>query len=160
MKNKKSADIVLVSKGYFPLVAFFLMLFLTMLISLIYTYIIVGKSVGFAFFSLILLITIFGGIAIFIYSLYGSKVLVYGDTIAIRKWYGARREFNIKHITELVLEKSENKVVSIQIITIDSKDKFFDDKLNFDTLKDYLIDNLDGDRIKCYILGTKKETTI
>lgn len=50
MNNRHKADIMLYSKGYFPLVAFFLFLFLLGLASMIYGYIIEKDDIGFCFF--------------------------------------------------------------------------------------------------------------
>lgn len=103
---------------------------------------------------------IFGGTVIFVYSLFGSKLLVYGNVIEVRRWYGIKKKFNVKSICNIIFEKSHNKIVSIQIITENSNDKFFDGKVNFERLKEYLIHNVEKDNIKCYLLGTKKEMSI
>lgn len=50
MDNRHKADIMLYSKGYFPLVAFFLFLFLLASVSMIYGYIIEKNDIGFYFF--------------------------------------------------------------------------------------------------------------
>lgn len=51
MNNRHKADIMLYSKGYFPLVAFFLFLFLLGLASMnIWDNIIEKDDIGFAFF--------------------------------------------------------------------------------------------------------------
>lgn len=103
---------------------------------------------------------IFGGAMIFVYSLFGSRLLVYGNVIEVRRWYGIKKKFDIKSIYNVIFEKSHNKIVSIQIITENSNDKFFDEKVDFERLKEYLIDNVEKDKIKCYLLGTKKEMSI
>lgn len=54
MNNRHKADIMLYSKGYFPLVAFFLFLFLLGLASMIYGYIIEKDDIGFCFFTSII----------------------------------------------------------------------------------------------------------
>ena len=111
-------------------------------------------------FLLVLFMIIFGGAMIFVYSLFGSRLLVYGNVIEVRRWYGIKKKFDIKSIYNVIFEKSHNKIVSIQIITENSNDKFFDEKVDFERLKEYLIDNVEKDKIKCYLLGTKKEMSI
>lgn len=160
MNNRHKADIMLYSKGYFPLVAFFLFLFSLALASMIYGYIIEKDDIGFCFFLLALFMIIFGGAMIFVYSLFGSRLLVYGNVIEVRRWYGIKKKFDIKSIYNVIFEKSHNEIVSIQIITENSNDKFFDEKVDFERLKEYLIDNVEKDKIKCYLLGTKKEMSI
>lgn len=88
------------------------------------------------------------------------KLLVYGNVIEVRRWYGIKKKFNVKSICNIIFEKSHNEIVSIQIITENSNDKFFDGKVNFERLKEYLIHNVEKDKIKCYLLGTKKEMSI
>lgn len=160
MNKKNKPDIVLFSKGYFVLVAFFLMMFLAILTSFIYLYIIEKRHIQFAFFLSIVFMIVFGGIALFIYSLYGSKVRVYGNIIAVRKWYKVKKVFDINCIENIIFEKSEGEIVSVQIISEVSNDKFFDEKINFDKLCNYLIDNVNEDKFKCYVLGTKKECAL
>lgn len=92
-------------------------------------------------------IIIFGGIAVFIYTLFASKLYIYGNKIIIKKWYGLKKTYYVKDINKVILEKSEGKIVSIQIISDITNDKYFDEKNNFDKLKNYLLKNVDEEKI-------------
>ena len=58
------------------------------------------------------------------------------------------------------IEKSEGKIVTIQIISSISKDKYIDTVENFDKLLNYLLKNVEKEKMECYILGTKEEAEI
>ena len=66
----------------------------------------------------------------------------------------------LKTLTKLFLKKSEGKIVTIQIISSISKDKYIDTVENFDKLLNYLLKNVEKEKMECYILGTKEEAEI
>ncbi len=49
----------------------------------------------------------------------------------------------LKTLTKLFLKKSEGKIVTIQIISSISKDKYIDTVENFDKLLNYLLKNVE-----------------
>ena len=51
-------------------------------------------------------------------------------------------------------------IVKIQIISSISKDKYIDTVENFDKLLNYLLKNVEKEKMECYILGTKEEAEI
>ena len=108
----------------------------------------------------IFFIIFFGGIALFQYIAFAPKLYVYGNKIVIKKWYGLRRKYYVKDIDKVIFEKSEGKIVTIQIISSISKDKYIDTVENFDKLLNYLLKNVEKEKMECYILGTKEEAEI
>lgn len=99
-------------------------------------------------------------IALFQYIAFAPKLYVYGNKIVIKKWYGLRRKYYVKDIDKVIFEKSEGKIVTIQIISSISKDKYIDTVENFDKLLNYLLKNVEKEKMECYILGTKEEAEI
>lgn len=71
-----------------------------------------------------------------------------------------KKKYYIKDINKVIFEKSEGKIVTIQIISNITKDKFIDTTENFHKLKKYLLMNVDEEKIECYFIGTKKKTTV
>lgn len=65
-----------------------------------------------------------------------------------------------KTLTKLFLKKSEGKIVTIQIISSISKDKYIDTVENFDKLLNYLLKKVEKEKMECYILGTKEEAEL
>ena len=102
----------------------------------------------------------FGGIALFQYIAFAPKLYVYGNKIVIKKWYGLRRKYYVQDIDKVIFEKSEGKIVTIQIISSISKDKYIDTVENFDKLLNYLLKKVEKEKMECYILGTKEEAEI
>ena len=97
---------------------------------------------------------------LFQYIAFAPKLYVYGNKIVIKKWYGLRRKYYVKDIDKVIFEKSEGKIVTIQIISSISKDKYIDTVENFDKLLNYLLKNVEKEKMECYILGTKEEAEI
>lgn len=108
----------------------------------------------------IIFMIIFGGIALFEYIAFAPKLYVYGNKIVIKKWYGLRRKYYVKDIDKVIFEKSEGKIVTMQIISNISKDKYIDTVENFDKLLKYLLKSVEKQKMECYILGTKEEAEI
>lgn len=102
----------------------------------------------------------FGGIALFQYIAFAPKLYVYGNKIVIKKWYGLRRKYYVQDIDKVIFEKSEGKIVTIQIISSISKDKYIGTVENFDKLLNYLLKKVEKEKMECYILGTKEEAEI
>ncbi len=160
MMIRNKYEIKVFSSGYMRLVIFFLTLFAVMLYSFIDLYFIEKKAIKISIIVPIIFIIVFGGAAVFIYSLFASKLYIYGNKILVKKWYGLRKTYYVEEINKLVFEKSEGNIVSIQIISDITNDKYFDVKENFNELKKYLLMNVDKEKITCYILGTKEEVEI
>lgn len=118
------------------------------------------KPINVSIIVSIFFIIFFGGIALFQYIAFAPKLYVYGNKIVIKKWYGLRRKYYVKDIDKVIFEKSEGKIVTIQIISSISKDKYIDTVENFDKLLNYLLKNVEKEKMECYILGTKEEAEI
>lgn len=156
MNKKNKSDIYVFSEGYFALVAFFLFVFMVILGSFIDLYFIEKKTVGIAWAVSIVLIVVFGGLALFTYSMFGSKVYICGEKIVAKKWYGKKTTFYVKDIDEVIFEKSEGKIATVTIIVNKFRDKYIDEKENFEKLTNYLLENVDRGKVICYQIGTKK----
>ena len=68
-----------------------------------------------------------------------------------------RKKFEIKDIDKVIFEKSKGEIAVIQIFVDEFNDKYFDVQNDFDKLIDYLLANVEEEKIICYALGTKKE---
>lgn len=155
MKRKKY-DIKVYTRYYMRLVIFFSILFVGILWGTISLYCIEKKPVGVSIIVSIIFMIIFGGIALFEYIAFAPKLYVYGNKIVIKKWYGLRRKYYVKDIDKVIFEKSEGKIVTMQIISNISKDKYIDTAENFDKLLKCLLKNVEKQKMKCYILEQKK----
>lgn len=118
------------------------------------------KPVNVSIIVSIFFMIFFGGIALFQYIAFAPKLYVYGNKIVIKKWYGLRRKYYVQDIDKVIFEKSEGKIVTIQIISSISKDKYIDTVENFDKLLNYLLKKVEKEKMECYILGTKEEAEI
>lgn len=156
MLRKSKFDFVVYTRYYMRLVIFFSILFIGMLWGTVSLYCIEKKPIGVSIIVSFFFIIFFGGIALFQYIAFAPKLYVYGTKIVIKKWYGLRKKYYIKDINKVIFEKSEGKIVTIQIISNITKDKFIDTTENFHKLKKYLLMNVDEEKIECYFIGTKK----
>ena len=159
MKRNKY-DIKVYTRYYMRLVILFSIFFIAMFFATIRLYCIEKKPVGVSIIVSIFFMIFFGGIALFQYIAFAPKLYVYGNKIVIKKWYGLRKNYYIKDIDKVIFEKSEGKIVTIQIISSISKDKYIDTVENFDKLLNYLLKNIEKEKMECYILGTKEEVEI
>ena len=160
MLRKNKFDFVVYGTGYKRLVALFFAFFICSLAGFINLYGIEKRNIGIDILVSIALIVFFGGITIFLYSIWAGKIYIFKNEVIIKKWYGLRKKIETKDITKVVFEKSEGKIVTIQIISNITKDKFIDTTENFHKLKKYLLMNVDEEKIECYILGTKEEVEL
>ena len=158
--RRNKYDIKVYTRYYMRLVILFFIFFIIMLISTIKLYVIEKKAIDISILLSIFFIIAFGGIALYLYSAFASTLYVYGENIVIKKWYGLRKKYNVQDINKVIFEKSEGKIVSIQIISDITNDKYFDVKENFNVLKKYLLNNVDEEKITCYILETKEKVEI
>ena len=156
MNNNKS-EIRVFSKGYLALVAFFLFGFIVFLGSFIYLYFIVKRTVGIHTLVSIIFIVVFGGLTLFTYSMFGAKVYICGERIIAKKWYGKKTTFFVGDIEEVIFEKSEGKIDTVSIKVKKFRDKYIDEKENFEKMINYLLEKVDREKIVCYQLGTKIE---
>ena len=130
--RRNKYDIKVYTRYYMRLVILFSILFVGILWGTISLYCIEKKPVGVSIIVSIIFMIIFGGIALFEYIAFAPKLYVYGNKIVIKKWYGLRRKYYVKDIDKVIFEKSEGKIVTMQIIS----------------------------NMECYILGTKEEAEI
>lgn len=156
MNKKNGNDICVFSKGYFALVAFFLFVFMILLGAFIYLYLIEKRPVEISCVVSVVLIFVFGGLAVFTYSMFGSKVHICGEKIVAKKWYGKKTTFYIEDIDEVIFEKSEGKIATVTITVNKFRDKYIDEKVNFEKMTNYLLENVDRGKVICYQIGTKK----
>ena len=154
--RRNKYDIKVYTRYYMRLVILFSILFIGVLWGPISLYCIEKKPINVSIIVSIFFIIFFGGIALFQYIAFAPKLYVYGNKIVIKKWYGLRRKYYVKDIDKVIFEKSEGKIVTIQIISSISKDKYIDTVENFDKLLNYLLKNVEKEKMECYILGTKE----
>lgn len=129
--RRNKYDIKVYTRYYMRLVILFSILFIGVLWGPISLYCIEKKPINVSIIVSIFFIIFFGGIALFQYIAFAPKLYVYG-----------------------------NKIVTIQIISSISKDKYIDTVENFDKLLNYLLKNVEKEKMECYILGTKEEAEI
>lgn len=158
--RRNKYDIKVYTRYYMRLVILFSILFIGVLWGPISLYCIEKKPVNVSIIVSIFFMIFFGGIALFQYIAFAPKLYVYGNKIVIKKWYGLRRKYYVKDIDKVIFEKSEGKIVTIQIISSISKDKYIDTVENFDKLLNYLLKKVEKEKMECYILGTKEEAEI
>ena len=158
--RRNKYDIKVYTRYYMRLVVLFSILFIGVLWGPISLYCIEKKPVNVSIIASIFFMIFFGGIALFQYIAFAPKLYVYGNKIVIKKWYGLRRKYYVQDIDKVIFEKSEGKIVTIQIISSISKDKYIDTVENFDKLLNYLLKNVEKEKMECYILGTKEEAEI
>lgn len=158
--RRNKYDIKVYTRYYMRLVILFSILFIGVLWGPISLYCIEKKPVNVSIIVSIFFMIFFGGIALFQYIAFAPKLYVYGNKIVIKKWYGLRRKYYVQDIDKVIFEKSEGKIVTIQIISSISKDKYIDTVENFDKLLNYLLKNVEKEKMECYILGTKEEAEI
>ena len=158
--RRNKYDIKVYTRYYMRLVRLFSILFIGVLWGPISLYCIEKKPVNVSIIVSIFFMIFFGGIALFQYIAFAPKLYVYGNKIVIKKWYGLRRKYYVQDIDKVIFEKSEGKIVTIQIISSISKDKYIDTVENFDKLLNYLLKKVEKEKMECYILGTKEEAEI
>lgn len=158
--RRNKYDIKVYTRYYMRLVILFSILFIGVLWGSISLYCIEKKPVNVSIIVSIFFMIFFGGIALFQYIAFAPKLYVYGNKIVIKKWYGLRRKYYVQDIDKVIFEKSEGKIVTIQIISSISKDKYIDTVENFDKLLNYLLKKVEKEKMECYILGTKEEAEI
>ena len=158
--RRNKYDIKVYTRYYMRLVILFSILFIGVLWGPISLYCIEKKPVNVSIIVSIFFMIFFGGIALFQYIAFAPKLYVYGNKIVIKKWYGLRRKYYVQDIDKVIFEKSEGKIVTIQIISSISKDKYIDTVENFDKLLNYLLKKVEKEKMECYILGTKEEAEI
>ena len=158
--RRNKYDIKVYTRYYMRLVVLFSILFIGVLWGPISLYCIEKKPVNVSIIASIFFMIFFGGIALFQYIAFAPKLYVYGNKIVIKKWYGLRRKYYVQDIDKVIFEKSEGKIVTIQIISSISKDKYIDTVENFDKLLNYLLKKVEKEQMECYILGTKEEAEI
>ena len=158
--RRNKYDIKVYTRYYMRLVILFSILFIGVLWRPISLYCIEKKPVNVSIIVSIFFMIFFGGIALFQYIAFAPKLYVYGNKIVIKKWYGLRRKYYVQDIDKVIFEKSEGKIVTIQIISSISKDKYIDTVENFDKLLNYLLKKVEKEKMECYILGTKEEAEI
>ena len=158
--RRNKYDIKVYTRYYMRLVILFSILFIGVLWGPISLYCIEKKPVNVSIIVSIFFMIFFGGIALFQYIAFAPKLYVYGNKIVIKKWYGLRRKYYVQDIDKVIFEKSEGKIVTIQIISSISKDKYIDTVENFDKLFNYLLKKVEKEKMECYILGTKEEAEI
>ena len=158
--RRNKYDIKVYTRYYMRLVILFSILFIGVLWRPISLYCIEKKPVNVSIIVSIFFMIFFGGIALFQYIAFAPKLYVYGNKIVIKKWYGLRRKYYVKDIDKVIFEKSEGKIVTMQIISNISKDKYIDTVENFDKLLKYLLKSVEKQKMECYILGTKEEAEI
>lgn len=158
--RRNKYDIKVYTRYYMRLVIIFSILFIGVLWGPISLYCIEKKPVNVSIIVSIFFMIFFGGIALFQYIAFAPKLYVYGNKIVIKKWYGLRRKYYVQDIDKVIFEKSEGKIVTIQIISSISKDKYIDTVENFDKLLNYLLKKVEKEKMECYILGTKEEAEI
>ena len=137
--RRNKYDIKVYTRYYMRLVVLFSILFIGVLWGPISLYCIEKKPVNVSIIASIFFMIFFGGIALFQYIAFAPKLYVYGNKIVIKKWYGLRRKYYVQDIDKVIFEKSEGKIVTIQIISSISKDKYIDTVENFDKLLNYLL---------------------
>ena len=101
-------------------------------------------------------------ICVLLYFFQFSLLEYFGDQLvctALKK-SRLRRKYYVQDIDKVIFEKSEGKIVTIQIISSISKDKYIDTVENFDKLLNYLLKKVEKEKMECYILGTKEEAEI
>ena len=158
--RRNKYDIKVYTRYYMRLVILFSILFIGVLWGPISLYCIEKKPVNVSIIASIFFMIFFGGIALFQYIAFAPKLYVYGNKIVIKKWYGLRRKYYVQDIDKVIFEKSEGKIVTIQVISSISKDKYIDTVENFDKLLNYLLKKVEKEKMECYILGTKEEAEI
>lgn len=158
--RRNKYDIKVYTRYYMRLVILFSILFIGVLWGPISLYCIEKKPVNVSIIVSIFFMIFFGGIALFQYIAFAPKLYVYGNKIVIKKWYGLRRKYYVQDIDKVIFEKSEGKIVTIQVISSISKDKYIDTVENFDKLLNYLLKKVEKEKMECYILGTKEEAEI
>ena len=158
--RRNKYDIKVYTRYYMRLVILFSILFIGVLWGPISLYCIEKKPVNVSIIVSIFFMIFFGGIAMFQYIAFAPKLYVYGNKIVIKKWYGLRRKYYVQDIDKVIFEKSEGKIVTIQIISSISKDKYIDTVENFDKLLNYLLKKVEKEKMECYILETKEEAEI
>lgn len=123
-------------------------------------YCIEKKPVNVSIIVSIFFMIFFGGIALFQYIAFAPKLYVYGNKIVIKKVVWIKKKILCSRHWQSYFEKSEGKIVTIQIISSISKDKYIDTVENFDKLLNYLLKKVEKEKMECYILGTKEEAEI
>ena len=160
MLRKNKFDFVVYGTGYKRLVALFFAFFICSLTGFINLYGIEKRNIGIDILVSIALIVFFGGITIFLYSIWAGKIYIFKNEVIIKKWYGLRKKIETKDITKVVLEKSEGKIATAQIFVGNFNDKYTDCLKNFEKLVKYLVLNVEEEKIECYFIGTKEKTTM
>ena len=160
MLKKKKYDFKVYGTGYIRLVMLFFAFFVCSLVGFINLYVIEKQNIGVDTIFSVALIVFFGGITIFLYSIWARKIYIFKNEVIIKKWYGLRKKIETKDITKVVFEKSEGKIATAQIFVGNYKDKYTDCLKNFEKLVKYLVLNVEEEKIECYFIGTKEKTTM
>lgn len=160
MFKKHKYDIVVYSTGYMRLVLFFFAGFIILLGSTVERYVVEKDAINISIVLSIAFIIIFGGITVLIYSVCGDKIYISKEKIIAKRWYGLRKKFEVKDINKVIFEVSKGEAITAQIVVNNFSNKYVDEQENFEKLVDYLIVNVDREKIVCYVFGTKKETKL
>lgn len=160
MLRKNKFDFVVYGTGYIRLVMLFFAFFVCSLVGFINLYVVKKHESGIGILLSIAMIAFFGFITIFLYAVWAQKIYIVKNVMIAKKWYGLRKKFETKDISKVVFEKSEGKIVPVQIFAGNFKDKYVDVLNNFDKLVNYLVSNVNEEKIVCYFIGTKEKTTI
>ena len=160
MLKKKKYDFEVYGTGYIRLVMLFFAFFVCSLVGFINLYVIEKQNIGVDTIFSVALIVFFGGITIFLYSIWARKIYIFKNEVIIKKWYGLRKKIETKDITKVVFEKSEGKIATAQIFVGNFNDKYTDCLKNFEKLVKYLVLNVEEEKIECYFIGTKEKTTM
>ena len=160
MFRKNKFDFVVYTSGCMRLVIFFFIFFVVLSASGVKAYVFERKTIDLFFVALVGLIIIFGLNTLFLYWVISNKIYISKKKIIAKTWCGFRKKFDVNDISKVVFEKSEGDVVTAKIFVKNFSNKYLDNQNNFSRLLDFLIDNVEKEKITCYILGTKKETTL
>jgi hypothetical protein len=165
MLKKRKIDIkVYNDKSIIRLMIFFLIIFIVLVTSNINLYIINKNKIGIAFIVSVALIILFGAITLFFYYIVSEKMYVIQDKMISKIWFGFKRKFTVDEIDKVIFEKGyedgKSKIITIEIFVKTFHRKYIESQNDFDKLVNYLIANVDKEKIVYYMTGTEEDNSL
>ncbi len=164
LKRRKKDIKVYNERSIIRLMIFFFIMFIILVASDINMYIIDKNKIGIAFIFSVVFNILFGAITLFFYYIVAEKLYVIQDKMISKKWFGIKRKFTVDEIDKVILEKGyedgKSKIITIKIFVRTFHRKYLECQNDFDKLVDYLIANVDKEKIVYYMTGTEEDNPL
>lgn len=147
MKELKSIKVYTPLSKYLAWFVFFGGANICLIGALFYNYIFGRVRNPLSLIGLIVFFTIFTAIQVAIKYLFGRKLLIEGQDIRAKKWYGKWHKFVLSDVDRIFIRMEGKTAISVKIYAGEFCDQYERDMEDFERMLNYLKKNLDAEQI-------------